>query len=163
MFREMRRKRQVLPIEECKSILERGKTAVLGVSGDDDYPYTVPINYVYYNEKIYFHCAKEGHKLDAIKRNSKVSLCIVDRDDILQSKYTTIFKSVILFGRARTINDEKLMREALTVFAEKYCPDFKEGIPAEIDREFSATCVVEIDIEHISGKQGIELVRGEVK
>ena len=163
MFREMRRKRQLLSEKECKSILERGKTAVLGVSGDNDYPYTVPINYVYNNDKIYFHCAKEGHKLDAIKKNSKVSLCVVDRDDILQSKYTTIFKSVIIFGRAKTINDEKLMKEALTVFTEKYCPDFKDGIQDEINREFPATCVVEIEIEHISGKQGIELVRGEVK
>ena len=161
MFREMRRKKQVLPMEESKEILKKGKTAVLAVSGDNDYPYTVPVNYVYYNDKIYFHCAKTGHKLDSIKRNSKVSLCVIAKDDILQSKYTTVYKSVIVFGKARLLEDEEKMREALTVFAEKYCPDFKEGIPAEIDREFPATCVVEIEPRHISGKQGIELVRGE--
>lgn len=72
MFRKMRRYRQQLSQEETISILKSGKTAVLGVLGDDGYPYTVPINYVYADGKIYFHGAKSGHKIDAIKRCGRV-------------------------------------------------------------------------------------------
>ena len=71
MFREMRRKKQALPAEEVSAILHRGTSGVLALSGDDDYPYAVPISYVFDGAKLYFHCAKDGHKLDAIQRSSK--------------------------------------------------------------------------------------------
>ena len=159
MFREMRRKKQLLPENETMEILEHGKTAVIAVAGDNDYPYAVPINYIYYNQKIYFHCAKTGHKLDAIARNPKVSVAVVDKDDILQEKYTTVYRSVIAFGKARLMDDENEMRRVVTAIAQKYCPDYQEGIPAEVEREFPALAMVEITIDHVTGKEGIELTR----
>ena len=69
MFREMRRKKQALSNEENLAILMRGTSGVMAVSGDDDYPYAVPLSYVYHDSKIYFHCAASGHKLDAMRRN----------------------------------------------------------------------------------------------
>ena len=66
MFRELRRKKQALSIEESAAILDRGTSGVLALAGDYDYPYAVPISYVYDGEKLYFHCARSGHKLDAI-------------------------------------------------------------------------------------------------
>ena len=107
MFREMRRKKQELSKEECIEILQTAKTAVLGVVGDNSYPYTVPINFVYADDKIYFHGAKSGHKIDAINKCNKVSLCVVDKDDIVEEELTTYFKSVILFGKARILNTDK--------------------------------------------------------
>ena len=77
MFREMRRKKQALSQEACSVVLEKGTSGVLAVSGDNDYPYAVPLSYVYDGEKIYFHCAKSGHKLDAIQKNQKVSFCVI--------------------------------------------------------------------------------------
>lgn len=71
MFREMRRKKQLLSNEDVMEILEKSTSGVLAVIGDDDYPYAVPVSYVYYDSKIYFHGAKSGHKLDAIKKNDK--------------------------------------------------------------------------------------------
>ncbi|MBQ9616719.1 MAG: pyridoxamine 5'-phosphate oxidase family protein, partial [Oscillibacter sp.] len=68
MFREMRRHGQQLPESECAEILRREPRGVLAVLGDDGYPYTVPLDFVYEGGKLYFHCAGEGHKLDAIKR-----------------------------------------------------------------------------------------------
>lgn len=68
MFREMRRKRQALPQEICDAVLRRGTSGVLALSGDDGYPYAVPISYIYDGEKLYFHSARQGHKLDAIGR-----------------------------------------------------------------------------------------------
>lgn len=159
MFREMRRKKQQLSDSECREILESGKTAVLAVNGDNGYPYTVALNYVYYNGNIYFHCAKSGHKLDAIDRDSKVSICVIKQDDVVQEKFTTYYKSVVCFGRAERITDDNEIKTAATVLSEKYCPDYLDGISAEIEKGFSALAAVKITPEHITGKQCIELVK----
>ena len=68
MFRKMRRIRQELPLDRVEEVLHRGTNGVLAVQGDDGYPYAVPLSYVYHNSKLYFHSAKAGHKVDAIRR-----------------------------------------------------------------------------------------------
>ena len=112
MFREMRRKRQKLSKEECEEILFRGTSGVLAVSGDDGYPYAVPLSYLYENGKIFFHCAKTGHKLDSIHRNEKASFCVIDQDQIVPEEYTTYFRSVIVFGRIRVMEEDDARRTA---------------------------------------------------
>ncbi|NLL77078.1 MAG: pyridoxamine 5'-phosphate oxidase family protein [Clostridiales bacterium] len=159
MFREMRRKKQILSIEECITILEGGTSGVLALSGDNDYPYAVPLSYVYSDSKIFFHCAKEGHKIDAIARNNKVSFCVIDKDDVLPQKYTTCFRSVIAFGNARILEEENEKRNALEKLAARYSPDHEQGRLQEIDRLFQQVCMIELDIEHLTGKEAIELVR----
>lgn len=155
----MRRIKQQLTQEECEKILERGRTGVLAVLGDDGYPYTVPINYYYTDGKIYLHCAKSGHKLDAIRSNPKVSFCVVERDDILQEKFTTLFKSAVAFGKAEILTDKEEMRSSVTALAEKYCPDFLDEVPAEVERGFDMLCMIKINIEHLTGKQGKGLIK----
>ena len=88
MFREMRRKKQKLTEKQCIDILKRAKTATLALHGDDGYPYSVPVNYVYLDGKIYFHGAKSGHKIDAIKNNPKVSISIIDQEDVIEEELT---------------------------------------------------------------------------
>ena len=105
MFREMRRKKQQMSGDACDELLFRGTSGVLALSGDDGYPYAVPISYVYDGEKIYFHCAKSGHKLDAIKRNPKASFCVIGQDQIVPEEYTTYFRSVIAFGISKYTNN----------------------------------------------------------
>lgn len=78
MFREMRRKRQLLSTKESVAILERMTNGTLALHGDDGYPYAVPVSYVYADGKIYFHSAMKGHKVDAISRNDKISFCVVE-------------------------------------------------------------------------------------
>ena len=155
----MRRIKQQLTQEECEKILERGRTGVLAVLGDDGYPYTVPINYYYTDDKIYLHCAKSGHKLDAVRSNPKVSFCVVERDDILQEKFTTLFKSAVAFGKAEILADKEEMRSSVTALAEKYCSDFLDEVPAEVERGFDILCMIKINIEHLTGKQGKELIK----
>lgn len=159
MFREMRRKRQELTKQECASILERATSGVLAVAGDDDYPYGVPLSYIYCDSKLYFHCAKTGHKLDAIRRNSKVSFCVIDQDQVVPEKYTTYFRSVIAFGKARILEEETEKRRALELLAARYSPDQEEGRLAEIESQFRQVCMVEVSIDHMTGKEAIELVR----
>ncbi len=161
MFREMRRKEQLLPQEETIAILEKGSSGVLGVSGDDAYPYTVPISYVYRNKKLFFHGAPSGHKIDGIQRNNKVSFCVIDQDEVIQKTFTTHFRSTIVFGRARILTDDQERRMAMEYLVEKYSPDYiKEGQLA-IERGWEKVCLVEIAIEHMTGKVAINIIRQE--
>lgn len=153
----MRRFKQELPPEESARILNTGRYCVVAVSGDDDYPYAVPVNYVYSGNAIYLHSAAQGHKIDALRRNAKCSLCIVDKDDIVAEEFTSYFRSIIVFGRAHFVEsaDEKVM--ALRSLAEKYSPGIDPE--AEISRFIKSVCIVRIDIDSITGKEAIELTR----
>ncbi len=160
-FRKMRRKRQALSIEETAAVLYRGTSGVLALAGDEGYPYAVPISYVYDGFSLYFHCAKAGHKLDAIRRDARASFCVIDQDQIVPEKFTTFFRSVIVFGRIRVVEDEERKWEAIEKLAVKYAPKSSpDERKKEIDREWTPLCVLEMEIEHMSGKQAIELVRG---
>lgn len=159
MFRDMRRTKQLLSEEKSVEVLNKATSGVLAVSGDDNYPYAVPLSYVYNNNKIYFHCAKKGHKIDAITNNSKVSFCVVDKDEVVPEEYTTYFRSVIVFGKAKIIEDVDEKRFALEILSKKYSPDHNEGSLKEIEKFFNQVCVLELTIEHISGKEAIELIK----
>lgn len=160
MFREMRRKKQQLSKKECLELLARNTSGVLAVLGDDDYPYAVPLSFVADDDKIYFHCAQSGHKLDAIKRHSKASFCVIDQDQIIPGEYTTYYRSVIVFGRMRMIEDTEEKRTAIEKLAIKYAPsDSDAGRRQAIDREWASLCVLEMKVEHMSGKEAIELIQ----
>lgn len=159
MFRAMRRKKQLLSKEATEEILRSGQAGVLGVLGDDEYPYTVPLSYVYEDGKIYFHCAKTGHKLDGIRKNSKVSFCVIGQDRIVPEKFTTYFRSAIAFGNARILMDDVAVRHAMELLVRKYSADYQEEGAKEIEREWKALCVVEVSIDHMTGKEAIELVK----
>ena len=159
MFREMRRKMQQLTEAECIEILMKNTSGVLAVFGGGGYPYAVPLSYVYDNGTVYFHCAKSGHKLDAIKASDKVSFCVTDQDLVVPKEYTTYFRSVIVFGRASIADQENEIRSAIEKLAVKYCPDdSKENRDLAIEKEYKAMCIVRLQIEHMSGKEAIELI-----
>lgn len=157
MFREMRRKRQQLPTEEAVAILKKKTNGTLALYGDDGYPYAVPVSYVYADGKIYFHSAKMGHKVDAILRNDKVSFCVVERDEIRPAQFTTYFRSVIIFGKARILYDDDEKRAALILLAEKYSYG-ETGMEAEMAKGFDHLLMIEIAIDQMTGKEAIELV-----
>lgn len=160
MFREMRRARQQLSDSESFAILERGRYGTLALLGDDGYPYAVPLNYVLWDGWIYFHSAKQGHKIDAVCREPKASFCVVDSDELVPQEYTTYFRSVIVFGQVHIVTDDEEKRGAITELAKKYNPsDSEQHRNAAIDKEYSPLCMLRMEIEHISGKEAIELVR----
>ena len=164
MFREMRRSKQILSREAAEKILREGEFGVLALSGDDGYPYAVPINYAVEGNKIYFHSAKIGHKIDAINRNDKVSFCVVDKHEVVAEEFTTYFSSAIAFGRIRIVDDnndpDKL--RGLELLADKYS---STASPVRREKELSrlsALVVPVMTIEHLTGKAARELVkRGE--
>ena len=161
MFREMRRKNCVISKETAEKILREGDYGVLALSGDDGYCYAVPINYAVEGNKIYFHSAKVGHKLDAIRNNDKVSFCVVDRHEVIAEEFTTYFSSAIAFGRIRIVEDnvdpDKL--RGLELLADKYSSTASaERREKELSR-LSALVVPVMTIEHLTGKAARELVK----
>ena len=160
MFREMRRKRQLLTMEQTEDILRRNNTGTLAVSGDDGYPYSVPVNYVYSDGKIYIHGARAGHKIDAVKNCDKVSFSVIDRDTLVPEEFTTYFASAIVFGRARLLESGNEFEASIYALAKKYSPEATdEAVENEVAKFRSSLCMICIDIEHMSGKEAIELVR----
>ena len=157
-MRPMRRARQALEREDCLRILQAASSGVLAVQGEEGYPYAVPLSFVLHQGKIYFHCAPEGHKIDAIARESRVSFCVISRDDVLPEKFTTLFESVIVFGRARVIREEAAMRPLLAALAEKYSPGVP-GLEEEIASSIHRMAMIELTPERITGKECIESVR----
>lgn len=158
-FRPMRRSAQLLTNAEAEEILMSATSGVLSVLGDGGYPYGVPLSYVYKEGKVYFHCAKTGHKLDAVKACDKASFCVIAQDEIVPEKYTTLFRSVIAFGRIREISGDE-MRRVIELLARRYNPaDSEENMNIEIDKEYDRLCMLEFTVEHMTGKEAIEIVR----
>ena len=156
MFRKMRRFGQQMDAAAAMEILEKGKTGILAVMGDGGYPYAVPLNYACHDNTIFFHCAHEGHKIEALRNCSKVSFCVVDMDEVVPETLSTDYRSVIVFGRARELTDRAEIISELTRFTEKY-----NGNREQLAKELSETlpAVIAIDIEHITGKQAKRLAQ----
>jgi nitroimidazol reductase NimA-like FMN-containing flavoprotein (pyridoxamine 5'-phosphate oxidase superfamily) len=162
MFREMRRKNQQMSFEECTAVLYRRTAGVLSLMGDNGYPYAVPLSYAYDGTQICFHSATTGHKIDAIKRCGKASFCVIDQDQIVPEKYTTYFRSVIVFGQVEIVNDAQEKRSLIEKLAIKYAPqDCPNRRTQTIDTEWNRLCVLKMSIEHISGKEAMALVRNK--
>ena len=158
MFREMRRHKQALTAEEVTEILKRNTSGVLAVNGDGGYPYAVPLSYVYLDSKLYFHCAGTGHKLDSILRDDKVSFCVIDQDQVVGEEYTTYFRSVVAFGRARVLEGAEKLRP-LVELCEKYYPGHLEQTRQKAEHALKNVSIVEVTIEHMTGKTAMELVK----
>jgi len=156
-FREMRRKRQQLPVEESIGILEKATSGTLALLGDNDYPYAVPISFVYNDGRLYFHSALSGHKVDAIRKCDKASFCVIDQDEVHPEKYTTYFRSVIAFGRIHIIEDEQEKLFTARMLGNRYNPNQEEALQKELESGFSRMLMIRFDIEHLTGKEAIEL------
>ncbi len=158
-FREMRRKRQQLSSEESIGILERATSGTLALLGDGGYPYAVPISYVYNDGKLYFHSAMSGHKVDAIRACDKASFCVIDQDDVKPAEYTTYFRSVIAFGKIHIVEDETEKLGIARILGNRYNPNQEEALQKELEHGLGRMLAIRFDIEHLTGKEAIELVR----
>ena len=158
-FREMRRKRQQLSDEESIGILQKSTSGTLALLGDNGYPYAVPISYVYSDGKLYFHSALTGHKMDAIRGCDKASFCVIYQDNVQPEKYTTFFRSVIAFGKIHVVEDETEKLKIARLLGNKYNPNQEESLQKEIETGLSRMLAIRFDIEHLTGKEAIELVK----
>lgn len=163
MFRKMRREKCELSKETAEKILREGDFGVLALSGDNGYSYAVPINYAYSDNKIYFHSAKTGHKLDAIKNNDKVSFCVVEKHKVVPEEFTTYFTSAIAFGKIHLAENDAEKLHALELLADKFSPDVNVELREKELSRVNAVSILVLEIEHLTGKAARELIREGLK
>ena len=171
-FRKMRRAAQELDHDACLDMIRRATSGVMSVIGDEGYPYGIPMSFVYVDGvketgtvgRFYFHCANTGHKIDALRACDKACFTIIDRDDVVADEFTTYFKSVVAFGRVRIIESEDEKRNAIRILTDRYSPDESEEKKSdEINKKMPAFVMLEFTVEHMTGKEAIELVRKRKK
>ncbi len=151
-FKQIMLKDRAISDERTIEILNTGSYGVLSTIGEDGYPYGFPLNYTYFDNCICFHCAQQGHKLDNIKFNEKVSLCVVTNSDIIARKFDTNYESAIVFGKAGDVTDETEKREILLSVINKYSSEYLDAGKNYIKKYWDDTKVIKIKIEHYSGK-----------
>jgi uncharacterized protein len=151
MIRKVRRTDREINREQATQLLAEGEYGFLATAGPDGQAYGLPLNYVYKNNCLYFHCALEGHKLENIKANNKVSFCVVGRTKVLPDKFSTEYESAIAFGTASMVQGKERY-DALLSFLEKYSPDFLEEGKKAITKYDDKTTIIKVDIDHLTGK-----------
>lgn len=155
MFRNMRRAEKAVDIIKAEELLRSENYGVLSVIGDDGFPYGVPVNFVYDEGKIYFHSTSgSSHKLDAIRKNEKVSFTVVLEHDMKPELLDTMYTSVIAFGRARVLVSKEERKEAVRSLLVGLAPAKVPQTDKIIQAEEGLFEMVEISVEHISGKIG---------
>lgn len=152
-FRKMRRFKQALDNDTCITVLTTAKRGTLAVLGDGGYPYAVPLNFVYDDGRIYFHCAKDGHKLDAIRACDKVSFNVLDEPEKRSpDDWWYYIKSVTVFGRISVMPDGEDKVNALRLLGNKYFPDDYDT-EGDIIKNLPRVNMLCLEIEHMTGKQ----------
>lgn len=154
MFREMRSKANMLTNEEVENILKTSPNGTLALYGENGYPYSVPVNFVYSDGKIYFHGAAEGYKLDCMKKDPHVSFSVIGKDDIAKENFTTLFSSVIAFGTVRVIDTMEEKIPVLEAMVGKYSAEFMES-GKELISKGCGSVAYELTIDHMTGKKGM--------
>lgn len=152
MFAPVRRQDRLMSQADCVPVLEKQEYGVLSMYDESGYPYGIPLNYVYMNEKIYVHCALDvGQKVKNLKVNNKVCFTVVGETRVLPEKFGTNYESVVVFGEAKElVGEEKQL--PLEGFLHKYSPDFIPSGIQYIQRAFDKVAIFEITPNHISGK-----------
>ena len=153
MFRDMRRRKQGLSEDEITRILTEQKRGVLSVHGEDGYPYGLPINFLYdpAEGRIYVHSAKSGHKIDAIAADNRVCFTTWDDGELDEDGWSYHVKSVVAFGRAELVQDERTTYEKARALGEKYFPT-EEYVEDEMRKAASRVQMISITIDHVTGK-----------
>lgn len=153
MFREMRRIKQQISPEECRRVLTEQPRGVLSMLGDDGYPYGIPLDHWYCEAEgvIYFHCAKAGHKTDAVAAYDKVSYCVMDEGFRKDGEWALNFRSVVVFGRIGIVADEAKKREICTNLVKKFTDD-EAYLRKELADAFPRVQCLALKIEHMTGK-----------
>lgn len=154
MFRAVRKKKNEISKDEAKNLLCSSRRGVLAVNGDDGYPYAIPINYLYdeENNKIIFHGAKAGHKVDSIKKNDKICFTVFGNETIMEENWAPYLKSVVVFGRCHLVENRDDTVRLVKKFALKYYPN-EDMVNEEIAHFGKGVQMFEIEIEHLSGKK----------
>ena len=151
MFRQMRRVGHALFAEERDRVLTKAPRGVLAVHGEDGYPYAFPMDFLYLDGKLYFHCAKVGHKIDALAADDRVSFCVMDEGYRREGEWAFNIRSVVIFGRMAKVEDPDRARQIARQLGLKYYPT-AQAEEAELEKAMDRVQILELTIDHITGK-----------
>ena len=158
MFRKMRRSAQAMENSRCREVLMRNTSGVLSLLDENGYTYGVPLSYLLHENTIYFHGAKVGAKIDAVRHHDKVSFTVIDRDEVIPEEYTTHYRSVIAFGRVRILTEEEELGMAIRAMGRRYAPQATEQrLEQAVAAEYAGLAMIALEIEHLSGKESMAL------
>lgn len=153
MFREMRRKDRQMSEQDTKVVLQKAQFGTLSMVNKENNPYGIPISFAYTDGAIYLHCALAGYKLENIEHNANVCFSAVIDIQLMPQKFSTKFKSVVVFGKISTVSDEEDKRKGFIALVKKYSPDFYDEGMKYIEKAFARTKVLKIEILSMTGKE----------
>jgi uncharacterized protein len=163
MFPVMRRFKQEIPSEEARDVLKSCSSGVLALAGENGYPYAVPLSYVLVDNRLLFHGATEGYKMECLKHNTRASFCVIDRDDVVPERFATLYRSVVVFGCVNIISDDADKKKALEAINTKYSPDYVEEGQKEIEKDWNRANLLALEIEHMTGKIDLQTMIGRAR
>ena len=155
-FKHMRLAENQMTEEDARKQLEKADHGTLALVGDNEYPVTIPINFVYKDNKILFHGANDGQKYSLISKEPKASFCVITKDDIRPELITSLYESTVVFGTVREIMDDTAKMDVLISIPEKYMPQVMESGKKYIQDTWDSVACFELVIEHMTGKFGTE-------
>lgn len=149
----MRRFKQQITESECLEVLKNETRGVLALHGEEGYPYAIPMNHWYSEEngKLYFHGAKEGHKIDSLLKNDKVCYTVFDKGYRKEGEWALNVKSVVIFGRIKTVTDKDEQIKICTNLCKKFTDD-EDYLNKEIENALPRVLCLELTPEHMTGK-----------
>ena len=143
--------RQLSP-EATMETLKRGDHGTLSVNGDDGFPYATPVNYIVVNDKVYIHSAPYGYKMECLEKSRKCCFSVIVSAQIIASKITAAFESVVITGDVAIVTDETEKRTALEAFVTQKHPGYEDIGFKMIDKLFHKTALLRIDAKEMTGK-----------
>ena len=141
-------------------VIDRCGHGVAALSTGGEGPYCIPLSLVRVGDDLFFHCALEGRKLDAMRGEPRVCMTFVGDAQVPAGRFTTYYESAVAFGRASEVTEEEEMVEALRRLCLKYCPEDMELFGREVRRSLPRTGIWKISLDEVTGKSNFP-ARGE--
>lgn len=148
-MRGMRRSERKLSQADTLAVLDEAVYGVLCTVCSDGLPYGVPMNFARVGQVLYFHCADEGQKLDNLRHQERVCFTAVADTAVVPQEQTMAYRSAMVFGTLKAVEDPIGRQEALAALLAKYCPG---QVPTPHDTAMPQLCVLRLEIEFCSGK-----------
>lgn len=133
-------------------VIDKCHYMTLSMVDEQGLPYCVPLSPVRCGDSVYFHCATEGHKLDVLRQNPKVSMAFVGDTHLPPGKFTIYYECALASGTASRVTDDDERREALRLISEKYCLDDMGGFDRVCGAWLPKTDVWKISLDTVTAK-----------
>ena len=149
----IRRKDREMPRNFALTIADTCAFSVMATVNPDGTPYCIPLSLARESEWLYFHCTREGHKIDNLRHQNRVCISCVGNVKVIPGEFSIEYESAIITGVASevTVSEEKI--HALELISRRYTPENMADFDNAIRRSLDITAIWKIHIDEISGKR----------